>query len=313
MFHCNGWCFPWSLVGRRRHARVPALGARQGDVRRHRRARRHALCGAPIVHVDAAQRDPAEERPIRQTVSVQPRGGAAAAGGAAPRWTAAGLRTDPPLRADRDLRTAVGERVEPRLGRSRRGRARGAEAPGRACATSARRPHRPRSARPWPQCPHDGETLGEVMFRGNIVMKGYLKNPRRPPRRLSRAAGSTPAISACCTRRLHSAQGPVEGHHHFGRRKHLLDRGGGRALQASVGRRRGGRRQAGREVGRDAVRLRRAASPGVTATAEELIACCRATARALQGARATSSSRDPEAPRPARSRSSSCAEMAKDA
>ena len=25
--------------------------------------------------------------------------------------------------------------------------------------------------------PRDGETLGEVMFRGNIVMKGYLKNP----------------------------------------------------------------------------------------------------------------------------------------
>ena len=26
--------------------------------------------------------------------------------------------------------------------------------------------------------PADGETLGEVMFRGNIVMKGYLKNPK---------------------------------------------------------------------------------------------------------------------------------------
>ena len=26
--------------------------------------------------------------------------------------------------------------------------------------------------------PHDGETLGEVMFRGNIVMKGYLKNKK---------------------------------------------------------------------------------------------------------------------------------------
>ena len=25
--------------------------------------------------------------------------------------------------------------------------------------------------------PADGETLGEVFFRGNIVMKGYLKNP----------------------------------------------------------------------------------------------------------------------------------------
>ena len=25
--------------------------------------------------------------------------------------------------------------------------------------------------------PHDGKTMGEIMFRGNIVMKGYLKNP----------------------------------------------------------------------------------------------------------------------------------------
>ncbi len=25
--------------------------------------------------------------------------------------------------------------------------------------------------------PWDGETMGEIMFRGNIVMKGYLKNP----------------------------------------------------------------------------------------------------------------------------------------
>ncbi|MEK9971154.1 MAG: acyl-CoA synthetase, partial [Ferrovibrio sp.] len=26
--------------------------------------------------------------------------------------------------------------------------------------------------------PEDGETMGEIMFRGNIVMKGYLKNPK---------------------------------------------------------------------------------------------------------------------------------------
>ena len=25
--------------------------------------------------------------------------------------------------------------------------------------------------------PHDGETMGEVMFRGNVVMKGYFRNP----------------------------------------------------------------------------------------------------------------------------------------
>jgi fatty-acyl-CoA synthase len=26
--------------------------------------------------------------------------------------------------------------------------------------------------------PHDGQTMGEIMFRGNVVMKGYLRNPR---------------------------------------------------------------------------------------------------------------------------------------
>ena len=26
--------------------------------------------------------------------------------------------------------------------------------------------------------PMDGETMGEIMFRGNIAMKGYLKNPK---------------------------------------------------------------------------------------------------------------------------------------
>ena len=27
------------------------------------------------------------------------------------------------------------------------------------------------------EVPGDGTTMGEIMFRGNIVMKGYLKNP----------------------------------------------------------------------------------------------------------------------------------------
>ena len=28
------------------------------------------------------------------------------------------------------------------------------------------------------EVPRDGETMGEVMFRGNVTMKGYLKNPK---------------------------------------------------------------------------------------------------------------------------------------
>ena len=43
--------------------------------------------------------------------------------------------------------------------------------------------------------PADGETLGEVMFRGNIVMKGYLHN-QKATEEPSPAAGSIPAISA---------------------------------------------------------------------------------------------------------------------
>ena len=40
--------------------------------------------------------------------------------------------------------------------------------------------------------PADGETMGEIMFRGNMTMKGYLKNPKATRRR-SPAAGSTRA------------------------------------------------------------------------------------------------------------------------
>ena len=33
--------------------------------------------------------------------------------------------------------------------------------------------------------PADGETIGEVMFRGNVVMKGYLKNPTATEKELA--------------------------------------------------------------------------------------------------------------------------------
>jgi len=50
-----------------------------------------------------------------------------------------------------------------------------------------------------PRAARRRETIGEVMFRGNIVMKGYLNQPRRPQRKPSPVAGSTPATSACST------------------------------------------------------------------------------------------------------------------
>ena len=55
MFHCNGWCFPWTLVGGRRHACLPARGARRADLRRHRHAQGHASVRRADRDVDAAQ------------------------------------------------------------------------------------------------------------------------------------------------------------------------------------------------------------------------------------------------------------------
>ena len=105
--------------------------------------------------------------------------------------------------------------------------------------------------------PADGETMGEIMFRGNITMKGYLKNPR-----------ATEAAFAGGW--FHS--GDLAVMHPDGylkikdRSKDIIISGGENISSLEVedvlyrhpAARRRGRRQAGPEVGRDAVRVRRA-------------------------------------------------------
>ena len=174
-------------------------------------------------------------------------------------------------------------------------------APGRALrgAGGARRAWIPRRCS---RCRRDGETLGEVMFRGNMVMKGYLKNQgdrrglrgRLVPFRRSRRQASG---------RLYPAQGPLQGHHHLRRREHLLDRGRGRALQASGGAGGGGGRQARREMGRDALRLHRAEA-GQRARPRTRSSTGAASSSRATKCRATWSSPKSRRPRPARSRNS---------
>jgi fatty-acyl-CoA synthase len=105
--------------------------------------------------------------------------------------------------------------------------------------------------------PHDGESMGEVMFRGNIVMKGYLKN--KPSTQAAFAGGW-----------FHS--GDLGVMHPDGyiqlkdRSKDIIISGGeniprsrSRTRSTSIRRcRRRRGRQARRQMGRDTVRVRRA-------------------------------------------------------
>ena len=57
--------------------------------------------------------------------------------------------------------------------------------------------------------PRDGETMGEIMFRGNITMKGYLKNPDGDRRGVRRRLVPFGRPRGDAARRLRQDQGPL--------------------------------------------------------------------------------------------------------
>ena len=176
MFHCNGWCFPWTLAAR---AAVNVCLRRIEPQAIFDAIRQHGVthyCGAPIVHgllVNA----PAEMK------AGVPAGVKAMVAGAAPPASMIegmeqmgfdlthvygltevyGPATVCAKHADWDA-LDIGERA-------------------RLNARQGVRYHLERDVRvldpeTMQPVPQDGETMGEIMFRGNIAMKGYLKNPK---------------------------------------------------------------------------------------------------------------------------------------
>ncbi len=176
MFHCNGWCFPWTIA---------AMAGTNVCLRRVNAANIYAaiadekvshFCGAPIVLNFVINATDEERRDFDHTVNImtaaapppsstlarmQEQGfnvthaygltetyGPAVMCAWKDAWNAEPIEKQAYLKARQGVKYHMLEDL---------------------CVMD------PETMQP---CPADGETMGEVMFKGNIVMKGYLKNPK---------------------------------------------------------------------------------------------------------------------------------------
>jgi len=175
MFHCNGWCFPWTvaaLAGTNICLRQVTGANIYAAIETHKVTH---FCGAPIVLNSVVNATQDERRTFDHTVNVM---------------TAA----SPPPSATLQKMQEQGFEVTHVYGLTE------TYGPAVMCAwkpewnalpieqQTARKGRQgvryhvlqglnvmdPETMKPVPR---DGETMGEVMFQGNIVMKGYLKNP----------------------------------------------------------------------------------------------------------------------------------------
>jgi fatty-acyl-CoA synthase len=176
MFHCNGWCFPWT---------VALLGGTQVCLRKVEAAailqaiRDHGVdhyCAAPIVHSLIYNAPPELRSGISQKVRGMVAGAAPPAAmiegmsrigfdithvyGLTEVYGPASVAVKRPSWADESLSEQT--RLNGRQG------VRYALQEGMTVM----------DPQTMLEVPADGHTMGEIMFRGNIVMKGYLKNAK---------------------------------------------------------------------------------------------------------------------------------------
>jgi fatty-acyl-CoA synthase len=174
MFHCNGWCFPWTLAvqaGTHVCLRWVRPRAMYDAIADHGVTH---LCGAPVVMSTLINAAEAEKRSFPQTVTFN------TAAAPPPEAVLAGM-ADAGFAVTHlyGLTETYGPAVVNEwhadwdgLGRDER-TARKARQGVRYAALEGLTVLDPETMQ---RVPADGQTIGEVMFRGNIVMKGYLKN-----------------------------------------------------------------------------------------------------------------------------------------
>ncbi|UQA58603.1 acyl-CoA synthetase [Polyangium aurulentum] len=175
MFHCNGWCFTWTMAanaGTSVCLRKVEPRAIFDAIREHRVTH---YCGAPIVHSMLVNADPALREGIGHRVHAM------VAAAAPPAAMIEGMERmgfelthvygltetyGPAAVCEKHegwSQLDIGHRTE-RMGRQ------GV----RYLVEEGLTVMDPETMEPVPK---NGEVMGEIMFRGNVVMKGYLKNP----------------------------------------------------------------------------------------------------------------------------------------
>lgn len=175
MFHCNGWCFPWTVAAR---AGVNVCLRRVEAKAIFDAMREHGVthyCGAPIVQ-SLLVNAPAE---LKEGI---PAGVKAMVAGAAP--PASMIEGMEAMGFDLTHVYGLTETYGPATVCAKHARWDQLDIGERARLNARQgvRYHLQREVRVMdPETLHpvplDGETMGEIMFRGNIAMKGYLKNP----------------------------------------------------------------------------------------------------------------------------------------
>ncbi len=174
MFHCNGWCFPWTMAAnagtsvclRKVEAKLVFDAIREHGVTHY--------CGAPVVHSTLINADPALREGIAHKVHAM------VAAAAPPAAMIEGME-----RMGWELTHVYGltEVYGPATVCAKQEEWKSLDI-GSRTERNGRQGVRylmeegltvmdPQSMQPVPA---DGETMGEIMFRGNITMKGYLKN-----------------------------------------------------------------------------------------------------------------------------------------
>jgi fatty-acyl-CoA synthase len=176
MFHCNGWCFPWTVAARagvnvclrRVDAQAIFDAMRQHNVTHY--------CGAPIVHGLLVN------SPVEMKAGIPAGVKAMVAGAAPPASMIEGMEqmgfdlthvyglTEVYGPATVCAKHAAWDDLD--IGERARLNAR------QGVRYHLERDVRVLDAETMAPVPQDGETMGEIMFKGNIAMKGYLKNPK---------------------------------------------------------------------------------------------------------------------------------------